>query len=140
MQFSKQVCEIEVIRCFQDLNQNCTYRDVLASYCLHGMMDLYGEKRLVILVPNICHLVFTVGFFSCHLVFTVGSLLISSPRRDNILSQSENSAIECGASVFQLNVGISNDGTRSGHSSAIFLRVSIASTPVPKVSTKFRTD
>ncbi len=26
------------------------------------MMDLYGEKRLVILVPNICHLVFTVGF------------------------------------------------------------------------------
>ena len=66
------------------LYQNCTYRDVLALCCLHGMMDLYGEKRLVILVPNIRHLVFTVGFF-----------LISSPRRDNILSQGENSALEC---------------------------------------------
>ena len=61
------------------------------------MMDLYGEKHLVILVPNICHLVFTVGFFSCHLVFTVGFFLISSPRRDNIVSQNGISALECGA-------------------------------------------
>ena len=68
------------------LYQNCTYRDVLALCCLHGMMDLYGEKRLVILVPNIRHLVFTVGFF-----------LISSPRRDNIVSQNGISALECGS-------------------------------------------
>ena len=66
------------------LHQNCTDGDVLAVYCLHEMMDLYSVKPLVMLVPNMFHLVFTVAF-----------ILSSNPMRDNILSRGEKSALEC---------------------------------------------
>ena len=67
------VCtKIALIEMFWNISRRTAYST---------MMDLYEWKRLV---TNIRHLVFTVGFFS-----------ISSPRRDNIVSQSEIAAIEC---------------------------------------------
>ena len=67
------VCtKIALIEMFWNISRRTAYSTV---------MDIYDWKRLV---TNIRHLVFTVGCFS-----------ISSPRRDNIVSQSEIAVIEC---------------------------------------------